>query len=185
MLDAVLDLFAEGSLSPSPPDVAVRSGVSLRSVYRYYEDRDALVRAAIGRNLERLAPLLRLREPADGSLGTRLERLAGHRLDLYEAAAPTMRAARIAAPRSALVAERVELSRSLLRSEIEAVVAPELGGLGPVAHREAIDPLDVLFGFESLEHLRATLGRSRSVTARTLVNTARAVLERQDDRTTI
>ena len=44
VLDAVLDLFGEDSLAPAPAEVAERSGVSLRSVYRYYEDRDALYR---------------------------------------------------------------------------------------------------------------------------------------------
>ncbi len=68
VLDAVIDLFGEGRLSPNATDVATRSGVSLRSVYRYFEDQDALVRAAIARHAERIAPLLEVPDPGEGPL---------------------------------------------------------------------------------------------------------------------
>src|SRR5437764_99636 len=45
VLDAVIALFEEGHVRPTPEAVAERSGVSVRSVYRYYEDRDDLIRA--------------------------------------------------------------------------------------------------------------------------------------------
>ena len=44
------DVFA-----PSPDDVAQRSGVSLRSVYRYFADAEDLLRAAIDRHGQRPA----------------------------------------------------------------------------------------------------------------------------------
>ena len=57
VLDAVLELFEEGNMNPGVHEVADRSGVSLRSVYRYFEDLDELITAAIDRHLERTRPL--------------------------------------------------------------------------------------------------------------------------------
>ena len=37
VLDAAIELFAEGVLDPTPDDVATRAGISARSVYRYFE----------------------------------------------------------------------------------------------------------------------------------------------------
>ena len=59
VLDAVLDLFSEDNLSPGPEEVALRVGLSVRSVYRYFDDHDTLTRAAIARNIERRAPYYR------------------------------------------------------------------------------------------------------------------------------
>ena len=50
VLDAVLELFSEDAASPAPDDVAARSGVSLRSVYRYFDDMETLIRAAMARS---------------------------------------------------------------------------------------------------------------------------------------
>src|SRR5260370_8935631 len=57
VLDAVLELFSEGDLTPPPEAIALRSGVSLRSVYRYMSDVDDLAHAAIDRHLGRVGPL--------------------------------------------------------------------------------------------------------------------------------
>jgi AcrR family transcriptional regulator len=47
ILDAVLDLVAEGELTEvSVPDVARRSGASVATIYRYFPSKDALFEAA-------------------------------------------------------------------------------------------------------------------------------------------
>ena len=51
VLDAALELFREGHLEPTALQVAERSGLSPRSVFRYFEDTEALLRAAIARLL--------------------------------------------------------------------------------------------------------------------------------------
>ncbi len=163
VLDAVIDLFTEGTLAPTAADVATRSGVSLRSVYRYFEDQDELVRAAIARHAERVAPLLEVPEPGDGPLedADRAVRRATH-LRLYEAAAPTARghaAARAEEPLPA--ASRWRRARATLRDQTEAMFAPELVG---DARRRNAGPssavADTLLQFESAEHLRVRLGLS-------------------------
>jgi AcrR family transcriptional regulator len=108
VLDAVIDLFSEGTLTPSAAEVATRSGVSLRSVYRYFEDQDELVRAAIARHAERVAPLLEVSKPGVGPLDERITRFVARRMRLYEAAAPTVRATLLRAPMNRYLREQME-----------------------------------------------------------------------------
>ncbi len=94
VLDAVLELFTEGNLTPSPDDVARRSGVSLRSVYRYVADADDLIRAAIVRHQEKVAPLFVIADLGEGSFE--------HRLDAFvDCAAASVRSDRGDLPRRA------------------------------------------------------------------------------------
>ncbi|HEY8057438.1 MAG TPA: hypothetical protein VID94_01740, partial [Acidimicrobiales bacterium] len=60
VVDAMLDLLGEGRLTPGAAAVAERSGVSLRSVFRYFDDMDSLTERAIARQMERAAPLFDL-----------------------------------------------------------------------------------------------------------------------------
>ena len=127
VLDAVLDLFAEDALAPTAVQVAERSGVSLRSVYRYFEDTDELVRAAIERNLVRVRPLFDARRPGRGAArrpGRR--RMVRSRLALYEQVGPLMRATLLHAGEHEILAERLATVRRLLREQVEAMFAPEL-----------------------------------------------------------
>jgi AcrR family transcriptional regulator len=75
VLDAVLDLFAEDALAPSAVQVAERSGVSLRSVYRYFDDTDELVRAGIARSRARVRPLVVLGDRGQRPVEDRVRRL--------------------------------------------------------------------------------------------------------------
>jgi AcrR family transcriptional regulator len=157
VLDAVIELFAEGQLTPSAADVADRSGVSLRSVYRYYEDLDALVRAAIARHAARVAPLLEISDPGVGPLDARVARFVAGRMRLYEAVAPTARAALLRAPVNRYLRERLERVREMLRLQTEAMFAPELAAM-PAGRRRAVSAAaDTLLQFESAEHLRVRL----------------------------
>ena len=160
VLDAVLDLFAEDQLAPNAADVAKRSGVSLRSVYRYYEDIDALVRAAMGRHLERIAPLLDVEAPGVGPLDERIDRFIASRMALYETAAPTMRAALVRTRANPLLGERIQWARNRLQLQTEAMFAPELEAMSADDRRDIGAALDLLGQFESAEHLRVQRGFS-------------------------
>ena len=111
VLDAVIELFTEDQLAPNAADVAARSGVSLRSVYRYFEDQDALVRAAISRHAERVAPLMDVPGLGEGPLEDRINRFVTWRMRLYDAAAPTARAALLRRSGNHLLREQLERVR--------------------------------------------------------------------------
>jgi len=165
VLDAVLKLFAEDQLFPSAPQVAERSGVSLRSVFRYYEDTEALSRAAMARHLERVGPLFVLPDVEGASFDERVERFVTARLALYEAVAPSARAALVRGRSNTLVADQLAWARRQGREAIGTIFATELSTLPARRRRAVLDAVDVLFQFEGVEHLRVTLVRSRTDTA--------------------
>lgn len=160
VLDAVLELFAEHRLFPTAPEVASRSGVSLRSVFRYYEDTEALIQAAMGRNLERLAPLFGVQDVGIGPFEDRVDRFTTARLRLYDAVAPLARASLPRASTNPIIADRLERSRREGRELLEAMFDPELRELTAAKRRIAVAPLDTMFQFEGIEHLRVHLGLS-------------------------
>jgi AcrR family transcriptional regulator len=176
VLDAVLDLFAEDRLAPNAADVAARSGVSLRSVYRYYEDIDALVQAALNRHLERIAPLFDIPDSGLGPLDDRVERFVTSRMRLYETAAPMMRAALVRSSAQPLLAERIAWARDRLREQTETMFAPELTAMPAAARRNVAAALDALSQFESAEHLRVTRGYTLAQTSEILRRSFTALL---------
>ena len=152
VLDAVRDLFSEDNLSPGPEEVALRVGLSVRSVYRYFDDHDTLTRAAIARNIERRAPLFRIPAIGEGPREDRIDRFVDSRLRLQAEVGATVRAARIRATFDDLVREDMEASRTFLREQIGRHFAPELVTGDPSRDRSRETAVDALFAFESLDH---------------------------------
>lgn len=177
VLDAVLDLFREDDVTPSPAAVAARSGVSTRSVQRYFEDMDTLVRAALAHHLEKVGPLYVIPDLGVGPRDERIERMIAGRLGLYDAVAPMVRAAMVRIRSNPLIRERLVVARIQLRGQIATMFAPELDALSPDEGREALDAVDALLGFDSLELLRAGLGRSEAEAAQVLTRALRALLQ--------
>jgi AcrR family transcriptional regulator len=126
VLDTVLELFAAGDLNPSPDAVAAQSRLSLRSVYRYVADSEDLVHAAIDRHLEKVGPLLVIDRIGQGDFADRVEAFVAARLALYEAVAPTARAAELRAPTSAVLQDGLQARRQMFRIQLEQQFAPEI-----------------------------------------------------------
>ncbi len=158
VLDAVLDLFSEDNLSPGPEEVAERAGLSVRSVYRYFEDHDALSRAAIERQLERVGPLLLLPAIGEGALDERIARFVEVRLRLQAAAGPALRATRIRATFDPVVRDQFDADRIRLREQVERQFAPELTAMAPDRARARLAAVDALSAFESLDRYLVHLG---------------------------
>jgi len=152
VLDAALELFREGNLAPKPEEVANRSGISLRSVYRYFSEPPALLLAAMARHVELVEPLWYLPGLGQGSLDERVERLIAARIELYEKVGPTARAARLAAITNPLIHDQFRRGRDRLRSQIEAHFAPELQAMPEERHRAVAAAVDVLFQLDGLEY---------------------------------
>ena len=176
VLDAVHALFVEGQLEPTVEDVAARSGVSLRSVYRYFPDRDQLLQAALARRMQVAEPFFHLEDLGEGPLDQRIERFAQHRLDLYDSMAPTARVALSTASSAPVIADVVRRRRRQLTDQAAAHFAPELEALGDDAADDLLVAVDVLCQFESLEALRVERGLSPARTRRVLVAGLRALL---------
>jgi AcrR family transcriptional regulator len=169
VLDAVIELFSEGDLDPSPEAVAARSGVSLRSVYRYVADKEDLARAAIERHVERVGHLFTLNDIGDGPLMVRIERFVDARLALYAAIAATHRAARLRAPTAPVIAQQLEWGRHQMRSQLQQHFAPELTRMPPRESRSVAAAADAVTQMESLDLYHLTYGLSARTTRDVLI----------------
>ncbi len=161
VVDALLDLYREGNLSPGADEVAERSGLSRRSLFRYFDDLDDLCRAAIARQTLRAGHLFALQDMGQGSLADRITRLAAQRAGLFDEIAPAARVGRLRAPYQLIVAEDIRKSRAILRRQLEKHFAPEVDRLEPDRRRETLAAADVLCSFESFDLLRDAQGLSR------------------------
>lgn len=163
VLDAMIELFAEGVLQPSTDEIAERAGVSSRSLFRYFDDVDDLHRAAIERELAVARPLLDVGALPHDPTAVKAERVAAARVRLFEAIAPAARAARACAHRHPIVARQIREARAYLRNQLRTLFAPEL------AARPAVLPaVDALCTFETYELLRGDQGLSRARTTAAL-----------------
>jgi AcrR family transcriptional regulator len=170
VLDAVIELFTEDNLDPGPDQVAERVGLSARSVYRYFEDREGLVRAAIERHLERVFPHYLIHAIGEGPLESRVERFVAARLHLYQTIAATARASRLRAVNDPIVAEQVAATRRALGHQVARHFAPELRPLPAAERRSVSAAVDALCQLETLDHFMVHLGLSRPQTHRLLVD---------------
>jgi AcrR family transcriptional regulator len=177
VLDTVHDMFVEGNFTPAVEDVAARSGVSLRSVYRYFEDTEALLRQAIERRVRLVEPLFVLPELGEGTLSERVTRLVNHRLALHAKLGPTIRAAILRAPYSPLLAEQIQRRRRMLSDQVAVHFAPEIAAMDKPRGREVIACVDTLCEFEAMEHLRVQRGLSIARTRSTMVTGVTALLQ--------
>ena len=154
VVDAMLSLYAAGNLDPSSDEIAERAGLSPRSLFRYFEDLDDLVRVAISRQHERLLPTSALDVSSAGALSDRVSRLVAQRVRLFDRIGSVGIVSRVRAPFQPLIASELALSRSFLRRQIEQLFAPEMAQRGAAGAASAIATIDVLTSFESLHLMR-------------------------------
>jgi AcrR family transcriptional regulator len=176
VLDAVLELFSEGDLRPSPERVAARSGVSLRSVYRYVADRGDLIRAAVDRHLERVQPLFVIDGGGEGTIAVRVENFVRARMRGYEAIAATARASRLSAGTNELIRDQLDRARRLFGAQLEQQFAPELD-LPEPERRAVLAAADALTQIETIDLYRVHRGYSATETHTLLVTALRMLLD--------
>lgn len=177
VLDTVHEMFVEGKYAPSVEEVAARSGVSLRSVYRYFEDTEDLLRRAIERRVDVVGDLYALEHLGEGARDERIAAVVDQRLTLHSKMAPTIRAALLRASDSPQIAAQVANRRQLLADQVAAQFEPELAVLDRSRRPEVAATIDALCSFESLELMRVRSGLSPSRTRRTLIAGVAALLD--------
>lgn len=153
VLDAVIEIFESGDVSPSVDDVADRAGVSNRSIYRYFEHRDHLIRAAVTHAMRRVVPEVTLDRVGVGTFDERVERFVDHRLRMYQRLAPITRAAKLAAVSEPIIGEEFAAGRLILRQSFLDHFAEEFAPLTQGARTRAVIAAELAFQFEAFEFL--------------------------------
>lgn len=158
VLDAMIDLIDEGTVLPSVDQISERSGVSHRSVFRYFEDLDGLFDAAVLRTYERVAPLSAIHNFGRGTMIERVDALVEQRVRLFGALMPLANAARHR--KGAITPAETALKHHLaaLRDQLEGHLAPQLAD-ATMPLDALVDALDLTLSFGGYEYLRMT-GRS-------------------------
>jgi AcrR family transcriptional regulator len=176
VLDAVHEAFVERGALPTMEDVAERSGVSLRSIYRYFSDTQQLLLAALARRIALMEPLWQQPDLGSGSLDERVASLVSHRLWLYDENRPTIRAAFELAESTPDIAEQIQRRRRQLLTQTCEQFTAELVLCSPEEADRRATCIEVLCQFESLELLRRTQGLSRDEVFAVLGTGVRAVV---------
>ena len=149
VVDALLDLYDEGNLQPSTDEIAERAGISPRSLFRYFDDTDDLIREAVARQQMRVLPLIVLEVAKDAPLAERARVVADQRVRLFAKTLGAGTVTRLRAPFNPMIAEYLTIYRTLLRRQVQTLFAPELAALPDDRAETALAAADVLLSFES------------------------------------
>lgn len=154
VLDVVLKMFTEESMFPTIEQAATRSGLSLRSLYRYFADPGELLEATIKRSDEIGAGLSKLEAIGQGLLGGRVDAFESMRLRLHDGIGPMYRATLANASRHPRIRDELAKNRNAMREQFELQFAPELVGKKPARREAVINAGDLLTQLESIDYLR-------------------------------
>jgi TetR/AcrR family transcriptional regulator, regulator of autoinduction and epiphytic fitness len=171
LVDALLALLYEGQLQPTAERIAQRAGVSERSLFQHFADRDALYQAVAVQQYERIVPTL---EPIDPSLPLpeRIEAFVEQRARLLETVTPVRRAALLLEPESEVVSNWLQTTRRQKAREVERVFRAELEQFPQTERGVLLAALVAASAWTSWEALRAhqrlSVDRSRAAMRATL-----------------
>jgi TetR/AcrR family transcriptional regulator, regulator of autoinduction and epiphytic fitness len=169
IVDAVLGLLDAGDLRPSVEDIAARAGVSPRSIFQHFGDRETLLRAVGMRQTERVSQIVE-HLPDTGPFDERLEAFVEQRARVLEFITPVRRSALLNEPFSEGSHAGLQAFRAFKRAEAERVFGPELDARPAGEREEVVRALGAVTDWNTWEALRAHQGLS--------VADARAVMRR-------
>lgn len=147
--ETLLSFYKDGIYDPSIKEIEERSGISRRTIHHLFTNFEGIALGLTGYLTPIQSPLY-VFKPSNKSLEDRVTDITHHRSILYEAIAPTNRAASHHLPRiKHTKKEQCKLSR-LLRKQVALQFEKELAE----APESLIETLDVLAGWETWERLR-------------------------------
>jgi AcrR family transcriptional regulator len=123
--EAVISLHDEGNVVVTAEQVAERAGVSTRTVYHHFADREALLGAGINLQSKKYFGAFE-QIPRELPFNERLEALLARRSRLYEAITPVRRAAVLAEPTSTVISNTLREIRTLKRGEVTFLFEAEI-----------------------------------------------------------
>jgi AcrR family transcriptional regulator len=171
IVEALFALIRAGDMAPRAAAVADAAGVSLRTVFRHFEDMESLYRVMAERMEAELMPIVLAPFEAQDWRG-RLSELVSRRADIYERVLPLRVAASLRRFQSSFLMDDyrrfLRLERTGLRSILPAVI---------VADRTLFSALEMVTGFQAWRRMRQDQGLSPAETEAV----TRAIVERLVD----
>jgi AcrR family transcriptional regulator len=176
VLDVVLEMFAEDQLFPTIEQASSRSGLSPRSVYRYFADPGELLEATIVRSFDQSRGVTHLHAIGAGPLEDRLQAFCESRVRLHGVSGAVWRATVYNAARHERLRGELEANRGRKRDQFAKQFAPELVAMPADKHQRVLAAGDVLTQLDSIDLLRRSNGLESDVVIDVLVSALGALL---------
>ena len=151
VISAVLSFLAEDVLHPSPRQISERSGVSERSIFRYFESLDELRLSVVATAFGRVAQYLEIPKSLEASVESRISRIVSDRLTLFESIGFVARAARTRELTNPIAVELQQEFRTQMGDQVAAVFAPELAARPEDEAVALLSAMTVLLSFDAWE----------------------------------
>jgi AcrR family transcriptional regulator len=152
-------LLQEVMTLPKVADIALRAGVSVRSVFQHFQEVEMLFLAVFDEILAEAQSAWQPVEPV-GPLAARIDALVARRAEVCERALPVRVSAVAIEGGSPALAERAKVARALARQHIERAFRPELDRLAPAERRQTLDALRAALDWDMWMNMRRFHGLS-------------------------
>lgn len=175
--NAMIDLVFEGYTPPTAEQVARRAGVSVASLFRYFDTLEDLREHATERYFERFFHLFEVPEIGVGSLERRIASLVTARVELHRTTAPI---ARLTRSRSLVVTGLNETLRRLNATQADQIrlhFGEELAELSPARRDDLVATIATITSFESWDRFQIDHGRTPAQTRRAWTGALSRLLE--------
>ena len=151
--DALLQLISEGDLTPTARRIAVRAGVSERSIFQHFPVLEELFRVAAERQFQIIQSVI---TPIDKKLDldSRIALFVEERVKVLEILMPIRRAAILQEPFSREIAKSRHRMIKASMDEIAKIFEQELSVLEAKERSRKIVALDMVCSWNAWEHLR-------------------------------
>jgi AcrR family transcriptional regulator len=160
VIDATVDHIQEGHAPPGAEAVAARAGVSVSSLFRYFDNLGDLQQAAIDRFFERYADRYVVADLGQGDRAGRIARYVAAMDALFDTIAPIARLVRGRTVEHPYLVGSLQRSRDLLADQVRAQFAAELTALPAAGRDDLVGVVSALTSFESWDLLRGQFGRT-------------------------
>ncbi|MEE2878070.1 MAG: TetR/AcrR family transcriptional regulator [Pseudomonadota bacterium] len=165
IVDAMFRLIGDGDYVPSAASVAEEAGVGLRTVFRHFEDVDALYRELIARLETEILPQV-MQPWTSTDWRARLSELISRRARIYERIMPYKVAANLRRFQSEWLMHDYQRFLRMERSGLFGALPDEIS-----ADKELTSALEMLTGFQTWRRMRQdqllTIEEAESVLQRT------------------
>jgi AcrR family transcriptional regulator len=148
IVQAMLELIGEGSLSPTAQQVAERADVGVRTVFRHFSDMETLF-ATMNDQITAKVNSLFVDEVQTGPYADRVEALIRSRMAIFGTLGPYVRSSTLQRWRSAFLQTEHERTIRVMRRDLRRWL-PEIES----APTEVADALEMILSFEAWNRLR-------------------------------
>lgn len=176
ILDALLELYRQGNLTPTVTQIAHVAGITPRAVYLRFPDAEAIAREVGKRQFAAHRSRYCARFESTGPLAERIAALVQQRSEMFELIAPVRRSALANLHRSPTIQAQLRYLEGLARGQVETAFAAELGACAPERRANVLDSADMITSFETWDRMRTRQQLGVDDAAAILTKLLRAVL---------